>query len=158
MAPGTWLFVSGGETAGPVSEAALRGLVDSGFLDAGTLVWTDGLAAWTPLGRVPGFEGTAVDPAVGRDPESTNRFALMALPGEQSKRANAAFYLGWLSLIVFPAPLAVAASIGALHELREVRLRTGREAFGRAKAIFGLVAGSIGTLVLAWVVATAALT
>lgn len=158
MAPGTWLFISGGETAGPVSEAALRGLVDSGFLDAGSLVWTQGLEEWTPLGRVPGFESTASDPAIGRDPESTNRFALMALPGEQSRRATAAFYLGWLSLLVFPAPLAVAASIGALHELREVRLRTGREASGRPKAIFGLIAGSIGTLVLAWVVATAALT
>jgi hypothetical protein len=158
MAPGTWLFISGGKTAGPVSEATLRGLVDSGFLDAGSLVWTHGLEEWTPLGRVQGFESTAVDPAVGRDPESTNRFAVMALPGEQSRRATAALYLGWLSVLVFPAPLAVAASIGALHEFREVRLRTGREASGRAKAIFGLIAGSIGTLVLAWVVATAALT
>ena len=152
------MYISGGDAAGPVSDSVLRGLAESGHLNAGSLVWTRGLDEWTPLGWVPGFEGVGEDLNVGRDQESINRFTLMTLPGEQSKRATAALYLGWLSLLVIPAPLAVAASIGALRDLREVRQRTGLEASGKGRAIFGLLAGSAGTLVLAWVVATAALT
>lgn len=158
MAADTWLYVSRGETAGPVSEATLRGLVDSGFLDAGSLVWTHGFDEWTPLARVRGFESAATTRPSGEDVEFLSRFTLMSLPGQQSSRASAAFYLGWLSLLVIPAPLAVAAGIGALRDLREVKLRTGREASGRGKAVFGLIAGSLGSLVLVWVVATAALT
>jgi membrane protease subunit (stomatin/prohibitin family) len=48
-----WHFASGGKTFGPYSMAQVRQAVSAGQLTAASLVWSVGMEAWTPMGRVP---------------------------------------------------------------------------------------------------------
>lgn len=47
-----WFYSSGGAQAGPASVADLAARVSSGEITRETLVWNQGLAAWTPAGQV----------------------------------------------------------------------------------------------------------
>lgn len=53
--PGTSVFYAalGGQQAGPFDTAALQGHANAGRLTRETLVWRQGMAAWTPAGQVP---------------------------------------------------------------------------------------------------------
>lgn len=42
-----WFYGRGGETVGPVPEADLKRLLDSGALTADTPVWSPGMQGWT---------------------------------------------------------------------------------------------------------------
>ena len=66
------------------------------------------------------------------------------LPVGQSLWSIAAGYLGLFSLLCFPAPLALVCGIIAIWHLRKNPRLSG---WGRA--IFGLVMGILGTLLLA---------
>src|SRR5688572_31311244 len=44
-----WYYVENGQQAGPVEEAQLAELIQSGRLRADTLVWHEGMAAWQPF-------------------------------------------------------------------------------------------------------------
>lgn len=46
-----WFYASGSERIGPVAESAIRDLLQSGKVDASTLVWTGGMADWTALAQ-----------------------------------------------------------------------------------------------------------
>ena len=48
-----WHMASGGQAVGPLSLAQLGEAAASGRLQATTLVWTAGMAAWTPAGQIP---------------------------------------------------------------------------------------------------------
>jgi hypothetical protein len=67
----------------------------------------------------------------------------MILPVGRSGWAIAAGYLGLISVALIPAPLAVICSIIAL-----VHLKKNPELHGMGRAIFGLVMGVLGTIVL----------
>jgi uncharacterized protein (TIGR00266 family) len=66
MAEGQWYMAIGGHQVGPVSEDEIRSNVDNGSIDANTLLFTAGMANWTPLSAVPEFASqlktTAVSP------------------------------------------------------------------------------------------------
>jgi hypothetical protein len=47
-----WHVASGGQTYGPYSVAQLATAIGSGQLNAESLVWSAGMGAWTPMGRV----------------------------------------------------------------------------------------------------------
>lgn len=67
------------------------------------------------------------------------------IPVGRSGWAIAAGYLGLLSVLGCPGPIALVISIIALRDLRRnPRLH------GMGRAIFGLVMGGLGTLALAW--------
>ena len=68
------------------------------------------------------------------------------LPVGRSGWAIAAGYLGLFAFLILPAPLALLAGILAV---RDIRRRPGVHGMGRA--IFGIVIGALGTLVLALV-------
>jgi len=76
---------------------------------------------------------------------------------DRSDWATAAGYLGLLSVFIIPAPLAVAAGIAGLRDIRRARQRTGRRLSGRGRAVFGIVLGSVFTVVLVWGIAALAL-
>jgi len=63
-----WYYVENGQQAGPVEEAQLGELIQSGKLRGETLVWYEGMAAWQPLSAVcpPQFAA-----AVGAAPVGT---------------------------------------------------------------------------------------
>ena len=68
----------------------------------------------------------------------------LLLPVGRSGLAIAAGYLGLLSVLLFPAPLAVLLGILAI---RDIQKHPDRHGMGRA--IFGLVLGGLGTVLLA---------
>src|SRR5439155_15097370 len=49
-----WYYVEAGKQAGPVDDAQLQELAQSGKLLAETLVWREGMANWQPYGQVSG--------------------------------------------------------------------------------------------------------
>ncbi|MFD6134512.1 SPFH domain-containing protein [Isoptericola sp. NPDC056618] len=53
VAESPWFWSAGGAQAGPGSAADVAALVDAGGLTRETLVWRQGMAAWTPAGQVP---------------------------------------------------------------------------------------------------------
>lgn len=67
----------------------------------------------------------------------------MILPVGRSGWAIAAGYLGLFSLLVLPAPLALATGIVAI-----VDIKRHPERHGMGRAVFGIPMGSIGTVVL----------
>jgi hypothetical protein len=69
--------------------------------------------------------------------------ARVLLPVGRSGWAIAARYLGLLSLLVAPAPLAIAAGLLALADMRRHP-----EKLGMGRAVIGLVMGALGTVAL----------
>lgn len=62
----TWRYAQNGQTLGPVETPALVELLRSGALPAETLVWTGGMAAWTPASAIPELGGA--QPVTGAPP------------------------------------------------------------------------------------------
>jgi uncharacterized protein (TIGR00266 family) len=54
-----WYMAIGGHQVGPVGEDDIRANLANGSIDANTLLFTAGMANWTPLSAVPQFGGTA---------------------------------------------------------------------------------------------------
>ena len=69
----------------------------------------------------------------------------LLLPVGRSPLAIIAGYLGLISLIILPAPLALLFGILAV-----VDIRRHPEKHGMGRAIFGIVMGALGTIVLAF--------
>lgn len=67
----------------------------------------------------------------------------MLLPVGRSGWAIAAGYLGLFSLLLVPGPLAIACGVMAI-----VHMKKNPELHGMGRAIFGLVMGGLGTLLL----------
>jgi len=65
------------------------------------------------------------------------------LPVGRSGLAIAAGYLGLFSLIVFPAPLALLFGILAVRDLK-----MNPKKLGMGRAVFGIIAGAIGSVLL----------
>lgn len=63
---GTFYVVENGQQAGPYTLEELAAQSQSGALQKGTLVWTNGMADWTPAGNVPALDG--VWPVVQQPP------------------------------------------------------------------------------------------
>jgi hypothetical protein len=80
----------------------------------------------------------------------------MLLPVGRSGWAIAAGYVGLISVLVVPAPLAIILSIIAIRSIKKSKA-TDHPKHGMGRAIFGLVMGILGSLticVLLLVVAT----
>ncbi len=65
------------------------------------------------------------------------------LPVGRSWWAIAAGYAGLFAVLIFPAPLALVLGIVALRDLKRHP-----DKFGYGRAIFGTIAGGLGTVVL----------
>lgn len=50
-----WFFANGADRVGPVSAAQLRGLVKTGTVQRGTLVWKTGMQEWVEASRIKGL-------------------------------------------------------------------------------------------------------
>jgi len=74
----------------------------------------------------------------------------MLLPVGRSGWAIAAGYLGLISLVVLPAPLALIISIIAILDIQKSK-NSPKQKYGMGRAIFGLVMGLIGTAIIALV-------
>ena len=58
-----WYYEKAGQRMGPVPETELDRLIASGEINAATLVWSEGMANWTPLGQArPAASGPTLAP------------------------------------------------------------------------------------------------
>ena len=48
-----WYYTLNNQQVGPVDEAEIKKLVEAGSITHGTLVWTNGMANWLPVGQTP---------------------------------------------------------------------------------------------------------
>lgn len=69
------------------------------------------------------------------------------LPVGRSGWAIAAGYLGLFGLLILPAPLALIISIVAIIDIQKSK-KTSNRKHGMGRAVFGLIVGIIGTLLL----------
>lgn len=75
----------------------------------------------------------------------------MLLPVGRSVWAIAAGYFGLFSFILIPAPFSIIISLIAIRDIRRSKL-TAKVKHGMGRAIFGLLMGILGTLVLGMIV------
>lgn len=129
---------------GPLSESELTAWAYSGRLRPHDLVWSPSMPGWTPARRAQPFAavfaGVATTPPakMGDDP-----MLRWLLPVGRSGWAIAAGYLAFFAVLIFPAPFALATGIVAV-----VVIRRNPSKHGMGRAIFGIVMGALGTIVL----------
>ncbi len=75
----------------------------------------------------------------------------LLFPVGRSVWAIIAGYLGLLSVTLVIAPLAVICSVVAIVDIQKSKLGTKRK-YGMGRAIFGILMGLIGTVILGLVV------
>jgi hypothetical protein len=156
-----WYYTMGGQRQGPVTTEALQAMLRQGQLPPHENVWREGMANWAPAYAVPevapptpagmppmpmGYAGGYPMPGQYAPPRDMGQDAgmRMLLPVGRSGWAIAAGYLGLFAFIILPAPLAVIISIVAIIDIRKHP-----EKHGMGRAIFGLIAGLLGSAVLA---------
>lgn len=57
-----WYFNEGGKQQGPVSGEEIQSLLTRGSLASATLVWTEGMTEWKPLGEIDRFHASPYAP------------------------------------------------------------------------------------------------
>lgn len=95
-----------------------------------------------PTPHPPPIPNTGASGRIGDD--AGMRFLL---PVGRSLWAIAAGYLGLFSLVLIPAPISLIVSILAIRDIRRSK-QTAHAKHGMGRAIFGLVMGILGTLLL----------
>ncbi len=137
MADG-WFYASvGGTSTGPVAWEELVERAASGQLSPYALVWTAGMAEWSPAGSV---QGLAFPPQPAAPPH-VDESLRWVLPVGRSGWAIAAGYFGLFAVILIGAPFAIFTGIMALRHIKR-----NPHLGGRGRAIFGLAMGGIFTL------------
>lgn len=143
-----------GVQLGPFVESEVFSMITSGKLRPDDLCWTEGMEKWRPVSEQfqrasnvppPLYRG----PAPARMEDSVGMRMLM--PVGRSFWAILAGYLGLLSLVIVPAPLALIVSIVAILDLRKSKA-TDKPKYGMGRAIFGLIMGILGTVALLYFV------
>lgn len=71
----------------------------------------------------------------------------MLVPIGRSGWAIVAGYLGLLSVLLLPAPFAIAVSLAAISDIRRSRAEP-KPRRGMGRAVFGLIMGLAGTIAL----------
>lgn len=94
----------------------------------------------------PHCQSDLYEPRVARRDSADDPAMRMMLPVGRSLWAIAAGYLGLFSFVFFPAPIALIVSIIAI-----IHLRNNPKLYGMGRAVFGLVMGIVGTIVLGFI-------
>ena len=66
-----WYYEQNGNRIGPVDEANMRGLIANRTISIDTLVWTNGMANWTPLQQTQLAAGLPVPPPMPGNPPAS---------------------------------------------------------------------------------------
>ena len=91
-----WYYEQNGNRIGPVDEATMRGLIANRTISIDTLVWTNGMANWTPLQQTQLAAGLPVPPP-----------SPVPAPGPQSFNPNAKDRVAYVLLAVFLGNLGI---------------------------------------------------
>ena len=147
VAPPPLFYVSrSGQQFGPFTLPQAQAGVASGHLFPNDLACPAGGTAWQPLSTL-----LPLPPAGSANDLGQNAGMRMLLPVGRSGWAIAAGYLGLFGLIILPAPLALIVSLVAIADIRKHRHDPSPK-HGMGRAVFGLIVGILGTVVLAAIV------
>ncbi len=91
-----WYYEQNGNRIGPVDEATMRQLIANRVISIDTLVWTNGMANWTPLQQTQLAAGLPVPPP-----------SPATAPGPQSFNPNAKDRVIYVLLAIFLGELGV---------------------------------------------------
>ena len=140
-----WFVSTNGQKRGPASTEELQTWGRTGRLVVTDLVWRQGLPEWLPAGNVPELAqvfyrtpATRAAAPIGADP-----IMRALLPVGRSGWAIAAGYLGLFSMLFVFAPFAILCGWLAIRDIRR-----NPQKHGMGRAIFGIVMGILGTVVL----------
>jgi hypothetical protein len=65
-----WFYIESGQQRGPVSESGLKQLLETRRIPASTLIWSEGIQEWSPVGNFEEFAlSPYAPPATASDPE-----------------------------------------------------------------------------------------
>lgn len=69
-----WYYEQNGNRVGPVDEATMRSLIANRTISIDTLVWTNGMANWTPLQQTQLAAGLPVPPPMSHSAPTTPQY------------------------------------------------------------------------------------
>lgn len=161
-----WFVTKGGKRYGPIEYAQLVQDARGGKVTPADLVWKEGMLEWQPASRVGGlFETSApavMPPPIPQQPIGyagprtdpqrdigQDAGVRMLIPVGRSGWAIASGYLGLFSVLILFAPFALLTGILALRDMKKHP-----EKHGAGRAWFGIIMGTIFTLVLLVAIAT----
>jgi hypothetical protein len=164
MADEQWYYAQSGQQRGPFPRLEILARAQRGEISPQDHVWTDGMPQWLPACQVPGlFEVksppplppmqsipfASAAPPMYAPPQDLGQSAgmRMLLPVGRSGWAIAAGYLGLFSFLILPAPIALIFSIVAIRDIKQHP-----ESHGLGRAVFGLIMGIGGSVVLIFAV------
>ena len=163
-----WFYARDGVRFGPVPADELERLAPSNTLRPHDLVWRDGKPQWLPAQEATTLFGsiTAPPPLPPQSPYAPpgvypvpasyaqpyappkslgeDAGVRMLLPVGRSIWAIAAGYLGLFSVLGCFAPISIVVSLIAIRDIK-----THPDRHGMGRAVFGLVMGILGSLLLA---------
>jgi len=166
-----WYYGKEGKQYGPIDEGALRARIAAGEVSGSDLIWTEGMAEWTPLSKFSQFSNSAPqagssepaekyvtdDPASPYAPSAGNPVSSVVGGGAQlspptSRLAIASMVCGILSLFfcfcggtLLGIPAVICGHI-ALKQTGSESPGMRPRMDGRGMAIAGLIMGYIGIL------------
>jgi len=168
-----WYYGKEGQQFGPFDEATLRAKIESGEVSGDDLIWSEGMAEWTPLGKVshfgvvdvpevpspPAQEYVSSDPGSPYAPPAANPLSHggvgVQLAPPTSGLAIASMVCGILGLLFCPCggiilgiPSVICGHM-AMKQTASATLGTPPRMSGRGMAIAGLVMGYICLVMLA---------
>lgn len=100
----TWHYMKNGAQAGPATTDEVKNLITTGVIKADTMVWREGLAAWSPANTQSEFAGVAA-PAAPPPPPAAGKsggpgvFTPDPADVEKNKVMGVLAYLGILWLV-----------------------------------------------------------
>ena len=71
-----WYYAVGGRQQGPVDDAQLDAMLQSGQINQDTLIWRDGMANWLPLRQARPSAGAPPSVAPAADAGICHRFCV----------------------------------------------------------------------------------
>ena len=165
-----WFYSHGGQQRGPVAIEQLRAMLAAGQVMWTEMVWTAGMASWSPANTVSelrpvtmspsqrppplppqaiNYAGPRMPPPPGQHRDIGDDAGMrMLIPVGRSPWAIVAGYLGLLSPLMIFAPFALIVSIFAIRDIKR------RDTHGMGRAVFGLIMGALFTILLVvWIAA-----
>jgi hypothetical protein len=135
--PVTWTVISRGRPMGTFPENQLLQWVAAGQVDPDDLFWRHGMITAAPVKTLMPFAAYFSSRSLGDD--AAMRWLL---PVGRSPWAIAAGYLGLFSILGVFGPFAIVAGLLGVRQIRN-----NERLHGLGRAIFGIVAGTLATVI-----------
>jgi len=113
-----WYMAVGGHQVGPVSEDEIRQNLANGTIDATTLLFAEGMSAWTPVREVPEFRAGASGASLAGPPP---------VPGRRAHEIDSKIYgedLQFVEIFLDPQESVVAEAGAMMYMTPGIEMET----------------------------------